>query len=489
MAELEYSLSVEKIIKATGGHLIRGDPYEEVTGISTDSRTLRPGELFIPLKGENFDGHLFIQEAIIKGARATLTERPPDSLGCHLGDVSWIKVEDTLLALGSIAKYWRECHPIPVIAITGTNGKTTTKEMTASILSQKYKVIKTEGNLNNRIGLPLTILRMRGDDQVAIVEMGMSLEGEIKALCEIARPNTGLITNIGNAHLDHLIDIEGVKRAKGELLESLGRNDTALINMDDQRCMELAERCQAKKIFFGLHRKADVRGEDLEPFNLEGARFELIAFSERISVLIHWHGRQAIMNALASASAGISMGLCLEDIKKGLEAFRPFPMRLNLIELKGNVWLLDDTYNANPQSMEIALESLVSIKGKGKAIAVLGDMKELGRESSRSHFSLGQRVASYAIDTLFLIGDFSEDVAKGAISAGMRRDSIFIARSHEEIVSNCLDEAKGGAWILVKGSRAMAMENVVHHIVEAIGIKEKEENIDRSKGMARCSTI
>jgi UDP-N-acetylmuramoyl-tripeptide--D-alanyl-D-alanine ligase len=475
MVDLESKLPISELLKATGGVLLKGKFKETITGVSTDSRTLSHGDLFVPIKGEHFDGHQFIPEAVRKGASATLFEKDASQRdGTEAEGIAVIGVKDTLKALGDIAKSWRSRHPIPLIGITGSNGKTTTKEMVGKVLELAFKVLKTEGNLNNRIGLPLTLLGLTHGHEMAVVEMGMNLEGEIRDLCEIARPSTGLITNISPAHLEHLGDIEGVAKAKGELFESLGTGDTALVNLDDQRCVELASRCRANKIFYGLSERAEIRAEKCEPFHALGARFELHIGQESIPVKIRWFGKPAILNALPAAAAGASMGFSIETIRKGIEAFRPPPMRMNVVEVGRNIRIIDDTYNANPRSMESAIEVLAAMKGNEMAIAILGDMKELGDASADAHVALGQKVGGLPVDRLYLIGEFSNNTAKGAISANLSEEAISVMKDHEEIVSSCLLEAKEGARILVKGSRSMAMENVVQGLLREWGAQKEQ---------------
>lgn len=477
MVDLESKLSISELLGATRGILLQEGRNETITGVSTDSRSLSPGDLFVPLKGEHFDGHHFIPEAIRTGASAILCENSPASWRrMDAEGVAFIEVKDTLKALGAIARFWRMRYPIPLLGITGSNGKTTTKEMVGCVLETTFRVMKTAGNLNNRIGLPLTLLRLAHRDEVAVVEMGMNLDGEIRDLCEIARPNIGLITNIALAHIENLGDIDGVARAKGELFDSLGAGDTALVNLDDPRCVELASRCRANKVSFGLNKKADIRAERLEPFHFHEARFELHIGPESTSIRINWFGMPAIFNALPAAAAGVAMGVSIEAIQKGIETFRPPPMRMNRIESGGNIRILDDTYNANPPSMESALEALAAVKGDGMAIAIFGDMKELGAASAKAHFALGQKAGRLPVDRLFLMGEFSKDMAMGAVSADLAEEAVFVMEDHEEIVSRCLCESKGSTWILVKGSRAMAMEKVVHGLLRELGA-EKEQKV------------
>jgi len=274
-----------------------------------------------------------------------------------------------------------------------------------------------------------------------------------------------------------------VAKAKGELFESLGEADTALVNLDDPRCVELASRCRANKIFFGLNKNAEIRAEKLEPFHPHGVRFELHIGPKKIPVRINWLGKPAILNALPAAAAGASLGVSIEAIQKGIENFRPMPMRMNVIELRGDIRIIDDTYNANPCSMESALEALVAMKGDGMAIAILGDMKELGAASAEAHFALGQKAGMLAVDRLFLIGEFSRDMAMGAISARLTEKAIFVMEDHEEITLKCLSESREGTWILVKGSRAMALETVVQGLLLEWGAENEQ------KVRSRCSTI
>jgi UDP-N-acetylmuramoyl-tripeptide--D-alanyl-D-alanine ligase len=443
--------------------------------VGSDSRQLRAGELFIPLKGLRFDAHEFIGEALGKGAAGSLVQRgwerrvrEKDSSGKF-----FIAVDDVLRALGDLAHFWRTRQTAKIVAITGSNGKTTTKEMTAQILSEKFRVLKTEGNLNNRIGLPLMLLKLSPEHDVAVLEMGMSEPGEMRQLKAIADPRVSLITNIGHAHLELLGGLEGVARAKGELWEGLRSDDWIGVNVDDPHVAKLALSARCRKKTFGINQEADVRAEDIGQPSANGVGFSLRMGEMKRPVGLAAFGRHNVYNALAAATLAVILEVEVERIVAGLEKFQPFPGRGKVIALRRNVHILDDSYNANPDSLNATLSAFAEMKGKNRGLLVLGDMLELGPGSAEAHRKAGEGMGEMKGAHLFLLGDQAKHLAEGAIGAGIEAKNVRVARNHQEVLDRLGQILEEGDWILVKGSRRMQMERIIEGLVEEIGRLEE----------------
>jgi UDP-N-acetylmuramoyl-tripeptide--D-alanyl-D-alanine ligase len=461
-------LTIEEVLKATRGKLLQGNGNTFFQGISTDSRTVAEGELFIALKGSRFDGHHYALEALKKKAGGVLIEED------KVGDIWWngyrskpvIAVRDTLSALGDIAQNWRRKYRTPVVALTGSNGKTTTKEMIAACLETTFPLLKTKGNLNNLIGLPLTLLTLTEKERVVILEMGMNVPGEIRRLTEIAEPDVGLITNIQTVHLEGMGSLERLKEEKGELFRRMRGDGTILVNQDDPRVMELASGYRGQKITFGIEHPAEVMAKEIRLRGEEGTSFTLILEGEAMEIHLRLLGRHFVANALSAVAAACLFGVEMKQVKEALEHFQPFPMRMEVVPLKGGMTLINDAYNANPNSMELALETLMEVKGKGRAIAVLGDMLELGEFAKEAHQQLGQKVGELSIDFLLTLGEEAPVVVESAIRHGSPPERTKVVGSHSEAVSILREMAQNGDWILVKGSRGMAMEKIVKSLWE-----------------------
>jgi len=452
--------SSSEITAATGGRLI-GTGTAHVAGVSTDSRSVRPGELFVPLRGARFNGHEFIVAVAAQGVTTVLAdERWIAEQGAPAG-IDCIVVADTERALGDLAASYRRRFAIPVVGVTGSNGKTTTKEMLATILVQSGPGLKTAGNLNNLIGLPQMVFQLRPEHGWAVLEMGMSEPGEIDRLAEIAAPTVGVITNAFPAHLQSMGSVEAVARAKGELFMRLGRGAKAICNADDQLIAALPAPEGVERISFGLH-GAEVAAVNLERSDREGERFTLVVPGEETKVHLKAHGRHNIYNALAAAAAARALDVPLNRIVSGLEAFVPVDKRFRLEELDG-VTLIDDSYNANPGSMAAALVTLSEVRGEGRAIAVLGDMLELGSVAMDAHRGVG-RLAATCVSRLYLLGRFAETVKAGALEGGLAEEAIVVGESHEQILVDLRGSLQSGDSVLVKGSRGMRMETVAEGI-------------------------
>ncbi|UCD85011.1 MAG: UDP-N-acetylmuramoyl-tripeptide--D-alanyl-D-alanine ligase [Deltaproteobacteria bacterium] len=454
-------------MKSTGGKLTRGELSTGFQDISTDSRTVRSGELFIALKGEHYDGHDFLPQAVKRGATGLLIQNaspllrtlpPPEA---DRKEPVVIEVNDTLYALGQISHYWRKMHPISLAAITGSNGKTTTKEMLAGILEHSYNVLKTEGNLNNLVGVPLTLLRLSAEHEIAVLELGTNQPGEITRLTEITEPQVGVITNVSDSHLEFLKTKEGVARAKGELFHTLRTGSTAVFNADDPSVAALADSYPGNKLSFGIKSPADVRAGDIFSRGTKGTKFKLITRDGRISLNLAVPGITNVYNALAASAVALIFNTELRTVKKALEKFTSFPGRMEIIHLDKGIYLLNDTYNANPESMKESLNTLSNLGKDGRTIAVLADMLELGETAEASHRQLGRTVADLDIDLLFVTGQWAEAVISGAKEKGMNNKSVSIGIDHKEIVRQLKETVRNGDWILVKGSRKMRMERIV----------------------------
>jgi UDP-N-acetylmuramoyl-tripeptide--D-alanyl-D-alanine ligase len=437
-------LLLEEIVKAAGGEILYGN-QRAFTGLSIDSRTIKQDELFIAIRGERFDGHDFLSDALKTGAGAVV-ERPP---AVSFAGRAVIVVKDTLTALQDIARNLRRTKDVTVVGVTGTNGKTTTKELIASVLGIRHRVLKTDGNLNNHIGLPLSICRMKGDESVMVLEMGSNAEGDIALLCDIARPDFAVVTNVGAAHLEGFGSLETVRRTD---LEILAYAKTVSVNADDAFLCEGLKRFDGKVVTYGIKSRADVRAEDIE-LSEKGSRF-VIRFPDggglRIDLRIS--GEFNIRNALAAASLADALGTGRRDIKEGLESFGGVPMRLEVKELAGAV-LINDVYNANPASMEEAVRELMRLKRK-RTVAVLGDMLELGRYTESAHKELVDLLSFSGVDVLIAVGNEMKRASSGFMGTCHRADDATAAGS---ILSEVM---LPGDTVLIKGSRGMRMERV-----------------------------
>ncbi|MCX7919103.1 MAG: UDP-N-acetylmuramoyl-tripeptide--D-alanyl-D-alanine ligase [bacterium] len=455
------SITVTQIVQWTQGKLIHDTWGLPVTNISTDTRTLTIGDLFVPIKGEHFDGHNFLEEAIRKGAAGILIAE-----GNPLPHIQWqnhfvIQVKDTKRALGDLAKHYRAQFDIPVIAITGSNGKTTVKEMVAQILNQRFSVLKNEGNLNNEIGLPLTLFQLGTKHRVAVIELGMSALGEIKRLAEISQPSIGVVTNVAEAHLEFFKSVDEIAMAKSELVTSLNENHTAVLNIDDERVARFKELTKAKILTFGIQNRADFRATEIR-FNQEKMRieFQLLSPQGYHQVCMPILGQHNVYNALASTAAVWSLMPDIELIAAGLATIKPAKMRMELIELNGII-IINDAYNANPKSMHSALETIANLKVTGRKIAVLGTMRELGQIEVSAHQQVGIKVANLNLDYLITVGELARQIADGAKQAGMAPERIFELDSNQQAVEVLSGLIHSGDLVLVKASRKLKFEEIV----------------------------
>jgi UDP-N-acetylmuramoyl-tripeptide--D-alanyl-D-alanine ligase len=384
--------------------------------------------------------------------------------------VAAVSVMDTLTALGDLARFWRARFAIPVVAITGSSGKTTTKEMAAAILGREKQLLKNEGNLNNLVGLPLTLFQMNKNHEAAILEMGTNRRGEIARLTEIARPTVGVITNVGPAHLEGLKSLETIREEKGDLFGVMDGRGTAIINLDDEALAPWEMKWKGEKITFAIQADADVTASRIAHEGEKGTIFTLLMEGVSREILLPVPGFHNVSNALAAAAAARAAGSSFDSICQGLMAFKPVGGRMEVWRLKNGGYLIDDTYNANPASMAVALKTLQGLKGECKSTVILGDMLELGNEAEKYHEEIGRAVADTGVSKAYLRGDFANALAKGAMKRGMKSDQVIVDLNTEETAAQLKACMKAGDWVLVKGSRKMKMEEIVQAILGAIGV-------------------
>ncbi len=448
--------TIDEIVAATGAQVRQRGAADAFTAIATNSRELPTGALFVALRGEHHDGHAFVADAAAAGARGVLVDRDVTVAR----DVAVLAVPDTLRGLQDIAASLRHRRALRVVAITGSNGKTTTKEMLAAILeaaSAPADVLKTQGNLNNLIGVPLTLLRLSGAERYAVIEMGMNAPGEIARLTEIADPDVGVITNVAAAHLEGLGTLDGVARAKGELYEHMRPDGVAIANADDARVAALAARFPGPVVRFGAGTEVDAAHVECDAAG--AAAFELRVEGRGTRVRLAIPGRHNVVNALAAAAAAHALGVDLDAVRRGLEVVAPIGNRMRRITLPNGVTIVNDSYNANPASVAAGLRSLRDAAA-ARRIAVLGDMLELGAASAALHREVGRLAGELGIDALYVCGDFAGDTAAGAREA-MPAAAVHVEDSHQAIAARLGDAMRVGDCVLVKGSRGQRMEEVV----------------------------
>jgi UDP-N-acetylmuramoyl-tripeptide--D-alanyl-D-alanine ligase len=447
-------VSISTIANWVEGEISRGNAAADIDAVCTDSRALKPGALFVALRGENFDGHNFIRQAAESGAAGAMVEEAPADLP---GDFAVIKVGDTLVALQRMAAAYRQTLPMKVINITGSNGKTSTKDYTAAVLAQRGRVAKTEGNLNNHIGLPLTILRASAKDDFGVFEIGMNHAGEIAPLARISRPDAGVITNIGMAHIEHLGSREAIALEKGMLAEAVGAEGFVVLPSGDEFTESTARRTRAKVIRAGLE-AGDVFATDVKA-DAGGSRFIAHARGGRVEGRLEAPGRHMVQNAMLAVAVGLEYGLALEQCLEGLRGAKLTKGRLERKMVRG-ISILDDSYNANPDSMVAALQTLG--QAPGRRIAVLGQMNELGTESERGHRRVGEAAARENIDCVITVGNIAAGIASAAKVHGVTH--VLTAQSTAEAAAILRSLARVGDTVLIKGSRSVKMETIIEEL-------------------------
>jgi UDP-N-acetylmuramoyl-tripeptide--D-alanyl-D-alanine ligase len=447
-------MKVNDIVKVTKGKMLSGSPEFEIdlTGISTDSRTINPGQFFLPIKGVNFNGEKFIGAAIKNGAAGTFTTQR--ALRGVQQDKVIIQVKDTVDALQRLAHHNRMKFDVPVIGVTGSNGKTTVKDMIAKVLSYKFNVLKNEGTKNNHIGVPLTLLKLDSSHDMCVIEMGTNHYGEIRLLAGMALPTAAVITNIGPSHLEFLKDLKGVFAAKKEILGVLNRDSVAIVNGDDEYLSKISSKV-FKVIKFGFNASNDLRASGISSDG-SGIKFTL---NDKSPFALSLIGAHNVHNALAAIAVAYNFGMSYSDVRKALVEFLPAGMRLNTNKV-GDITVINDAYNSNPLSMGSAIKTLAGYPAKGKWI-VSADMLELGQKEEEFHKAIGEAIARFDFNGLITFGDLSRHTSSRALECGMNKKRVWHCSDRANIAEILKKSMGKGDVVLVKGSRAMKMEEVI----------------------------
>ncbi|MEE0117229.1 MAG: UDP-N-acetylmuramoyl-tripeptide--D-alanyl-D-alanine ligase [Lachnospiraceae bacterium] len=461
------NMTLENIEKACGGRYIgtEAEKKTEVLGVVIDSRQVESGYLFVAIPGEKVDGHKFIPDVFAKGAAAVLSEQQlEDPAG------PYILVESTTKALRDLAEYYRKSLDIKVVGITGSVGKTSTKEMIASVLSEKYRVLKTEGNYNNEIGLPLTIFKIRAEHEVAVLEMGISEFGEMHRLATMANPDICVITNIGLCHLENLKTRDGILKAKTESFAHLKKDGIAILNGDDDKLSTIRQVGDKETVFYGMEEKMEYREDakksvyatGVENLGLYGMQARIHTPEGERDVRIPIPGEHNVYNALAATAVGLSLGLSLDQISSGILKAKTIGGRTNLLNT-GSMTVIDDCYNANPVSMKASIDVLAT--AEGRKIAVLGDMGELGENEKKLHYEVGEYLAKKEIDVLFCAGELSEEIAKAAQKES-KTCEVYYFKTRDALLEQLLPFLKKGDTVLVKASHFMEYPKIVKALTD-----------------------
>lgn len=451
-------MSLAQVLEATGGRVVAGPNSASFDRLVTDSREVTPGSLFVALKGEQQDGHAYIPQAAERGAAGILCERPP----ADVAGPTMVQVRSTRQALFDITTDRLRRQPVPIVAITGSAGKTTTKELIAHVLGRRVRVHKSEGNLNTYTGIPMTVFQMDSGDRALVLEYAMSRAGEIRELARTAPPNIGVVLNVGLAHVGFLGSIEAVAAAKRELVEGLAPDGLAVLNADDPRVKAMAS--VAKRVtFYGLGNEAQVRAEKIRLHGLEGSMFNLHTPRGKAEVYLRLPGQHSVHNALAAAAVALEFGFDAAGIASALHGFNPPSRRMNILTGRKGATVIDDSYNASPGSMEAALEVLRLAPQGALRVAVLGDMLELGDHAERAHAEVGS-LAGKTADFLIAIGEQARTTVDSARRAGLAEDRAIVVDTPEQAL-DALEPLLGPKTrVLVKGSRGMRLERVVERI-------------------------
>lgn len=462
--------SAESIAAITGGEILAGDVGVVGNDLFIDSREAAPGCIFVALPGERVDGHDFLEPALEAGARVLLVTRERDQLvgpiiAAHDKGAVVIKVPDAVEAVQELARHHRTRLQAAVVGITGSTGKTTTKDMVRAVLGTSMRVVSTEGNRNNELGVPLTVLRAGSDTDALVVEMGMRGTGQIARLAEIAQPNVGLVTNVGTSHIELLGTQARIAEAKGELARGVKPDGVVLLNGDDAYSDAIAASSSAPVVYYGLSEQCAVTATDIELDELSRATFTLVASEGRVRVTLGVAGRHNVYNALAAAAVGLRLSVPMERIARGLSSAVMTAMRMETFTSASGITVVNDAYNANPTSMRAAIDTLSTMSAAGRRIAVLGDMAELGSLTELAHFEIGETVAGQTVDVLVAVGPRAKRFADGALAAGMESDRVFTCDDSACGAELLTDLAEPGDVVLVKASRVMGLEAVVERIV------------------------
>lgn len=429
-------------------------PQETACGYSIDSRTVGTGQLFFAVKGERLDGHDFVEQALARGATAAVVRK--DQVGRYAQRARLLAVEDTLVGLQTLATAVRKLWGKALIAVTGSAGKTTTKEAIAHVLGARFRVLKSEGNFNNHFGLPLMMLKLEPDYDVAVVEMGMSHAGEIRALAKIAQPEVGVVTNVAAVHLEFFDSLAGIARAKYELIESLPANGTAVLNADDDYVSQFGRGFKGKVVMYGTRATADVRAEQIQSKGTEGTDFDLVVGSVREHARLPLVGEHNVRNALAAVAVGLERGLKPSEAIAALSTLKPAEKRGQVLQM-GNITVINDCYNSNPKALEAMVDALAAMAAK-RRIVVAGEMLELGPSGEELHRQAGQHMAAKKLDVLVGVRGLAQSMVEQAKREGMRAEFVASADEAGEWLAR---EARDGDVILLKASRGVKLENAL----------------------------
>ena len=454
---------ITAIAKACDGVIINRGDIEIINEISTDTRTIKEGNLFIPLAGENFDGHMFIGDAVKKGVAAVLVQEDKMESITGVGGINIIRVKDTLEALACIAYYYKNLFDIPFIGVTGSVGKTTTKDLIAGVLSGKYNVHKNIGNFNNEVGLPITLFNLEPYHDISVLEMGMSSYGEILNLVNIVHPDIAIITNIGVSHIKYFGSKENIMKAKMEITANLKEKDYLLVNGDDEYLKNINRKDKDYNIvFYGLSSHNDFYPTDIRDLGEKGSTFVVNMEGKPVQFKIGRPGLHNIYNVLAAIWIGIKYGMAPDEIQKGLDNFELSEMRLEILN-KNNIKIIDDTYSASPDSMRVFIDVLKSMKADRK-FAVLGNMFEMGDFAEEGHRDVGKYLADRGIDLLIAVGEMADWIALEAKKSGLKEENVFTVPTNKDAIDILKQNIRDNDAVLVKGSRGMTMEEIVRSL-------------------------
>ena len=464
------TIAADKILSVTGGRLLCGSPDAVGNDIAIDSREITPGCMFVALPGERADGHDFIETSIAAGARVLLVSRGSDEIADAVAlaakrRVAVIQVDDCVKAVQELAVYHRSRLTCAVVGVTGSTGKTTTKDFLDAVLRSTLRVVSTQGNQNNELGVPLTVLRAGADTDVLVVEMGMRGIGQIADLCAVARPTVALVTNVGVTHIELLGSQDAVASAKGELVRALGPEGAAFLNGDDAYSEAIAQTSLGPVTLYGLSEPCSIRAENIEVDAQSRAGFDLISDVGSTHVSLSVPGRHNVYNALAAAAVGLYLGVPIDVLDSSLAAADVSAMRMQVFTSADGVTVINDAYNANPVSMQAAVVTLAEMNSADRRIAVLGDMAELGSLTELAHFRIGEAVARLPIEVLVSVGPRAQRIADGARAEGMPADDIHACATAPEAAEVLRGILSHNDAVLVKASRVMGLESVVEEIV------------------------
>lgn len=451
-------VTVRDLVEATGGKLLIGDPVQEVKKIRLDSRQVEPGDLFVPIIGEKVDGHKFIGQVIGAGAAAVLTSEHDEVLDGETG-AAWIRVSDTKDALQDIGRFLRKRLSLPLVGVTGSVGKTTTREMIAAALSAKYRVYKTPGNSNSQVGVPITISEISKQDEVGVIELGMSEPGELTIIAQIAKIDMAVITNIGITHIEQLGSRENIYKEKMTIQDGLKEDGVLILNGDDDMLCNTKGKAGVKTVYYGTGLNSDFRAENIN-LNDGCAKFTAVHGEERQDVVLGVMGQHNVMNALAAIAVCAQCGMTMEEAARGLKTFTGFKGRQQIHEGE-KLTILDDSYNASPASMKASLDVFKGLKPGKRHVAVLADMKELGDQVLEYHYEVGAHAANTGVDLVVTLGEACHSLAEGVKSVS--EIPVVEFRNKDEMVTYLEENLKDGDCVLFKGSNSMGLSEVVAH--------------------------